>query len=1244
VDPTNPHIFTTPENEKQSKGFRKFFRKLSQIMPGRRTRTAAGVLVLATFAVSTAVLIKNFNENQAPGRSQAFSDVKVDKKVQEKADKGEEVNVLVSLRDDGPIESELAEEEKPEKRKKIKEKQDELEKEISSVATVKYKYATLPAVALEVTPQALVKLKQRKDLVVEVSEELKFEPALRESVPAIGVPLVRAVGLSGNGQVIAIIDNGFDTSHPFFKRPDGSSKILLEVCASPYTPCKNGQALDTSPGAAGMPASPNYPNDTGDGTVHHGTHVAGIALGGPSQSPAGLLEGVASGASVVLLTGDPLAALDWIYANNATYSIDVINISSKSATTGNYSEPCAGIAPGGGSWNTVMANLANLNIPTVVASGNDGEVNKLSFPACMPYALSVGNVTDGDQIGQFSNVGINFPNFVVAPGTDIYSSINRDGRYSTFTGTSMAAPHVAGIAAILKQAQPNVSVIQIRDALRNFNPATGFAISIPDTRSGAPAGASYKKVNAAAALNYLDNLMPASTTTAYAADESTTTVNWTNTYRADVVLGDSTDSEGQVLQATTGYGNVALVTAAYRARINPSAKVTSLTYCGSPMTFLHREQHALGGQVTEMWYMKSPPSGTCSVQATFSANPEERVLTSTIIKNVDLSTAPVPSWSSSGYQGGEQTANIGGANSQAYDSILACVYSTYPEGQVNKIESVNPQEQLWSYRGKEIASGLGLGVRRINTESGKNSFVSWTSTYALPWSYSCGTFKLNPAASYKSTATAVEVKGTVYYNTDHRQGVQRSFYNNPDFTGLVKTVEDNAYNSVDANWLTNSPFPGEMDPDTFSVRWNGYIVPIFSGEYTISARANDGVRVWIDDQLIIDRWTNYLSSGVGPLNSGKVTMQIGKRYKLRVDYYENTGDASFSLYWSHRNFGQQVLSRFGNIYLASGSLATPTPKPVTPPPVTPPPTPVPPIPSVALQLNAQYFASQNFTNPKLTRLEPDASANWGTAAPVTGVPADNFSLRWTGYLRAPVTGTYSFTTKSDGGIKFTINNQLLIDDFVAHTTLKESLPKTINLEVGKLYPIQIDYYETTGNAYAQLLWTYPGHLTKTAVEAGVLFHDVPAGSATDLNVEYYDNQDLTNLKSVKFADLISNNWYTGVPSGSGITNGDTYSVRWTGYIKTPASTSPTNTYTFYTKSDSGMRFWIGDTKKAVPDIDDWGLHNTVTEKQKVLTLNQNQLYPIKVEFYEATGNAFAQLLWSYPGQSKIAIPGVRFFH
>src|SRR6185436_20093099 len=109
----------------------------------------------------------------------------------------------------------------------------------------------------------------------------------------------------------------------------------------------------------------------------------------------------------------------------------------------------------------IIDQLRSVNIATVVASGNNGFINATSAPACISTAVSVGSVTDGafgstpDEVNLFSNSA----SFVslLAPGEAINSSIPGGG-FAIFDGTSMAAPHVAGTWALLKQANTSATV------------------------------------------------------------------------------------------------------------------------------------------------------------------------------------------------------------------------------------------------------------------------------------------------------------------------------------------------------------------------------------------------------------------------------------------------------------------------------------------------------------------------------------------------------------------------------------------------------------------------------------------------------------------------------------------------------------------------------------------------------------------------------------------------------------------
>src|SRR5262249_28268836 len=74
-------------------------------------------------------------------------------------------------------------------------------------------------------------------------------------------------------------------------------------------------------------------------------------------------------------------------------------------------------------------------------------------------------------------------------------------------------------------------------------------------------------------------------------------------------------------------------------------------------------------------------------------------------------------------------------------------------------------------------------------------------------------------------------------------------------------------------------------------------------------------------------------------------------------------------------------------------------------------------PAPVTGLTGQYFDNQDFTALKVTRVDPIVDFSWGTGSPAPGVAADTFSVRWTGQVLAPTSGTYFFTTRSDDGIR-----------------------------------------------------------------------------------------------------------------------------------------------------------------------------------------------------------------------------------
>jgi hypothetical protein len=138
----------------------------------------------------------------------------------------------------------------------------------------------------------------------------------------------------------------------------------------------------------------------------------------------------------------------------------------------------------------VIGNLKAAGVATVISSGNGSERQAISVPACIAAAVSVGAVDDDDSVASFSNVGSELDLF--APGVGILSSVPGGG-FASLSGTSMAAPHVAGAWAVMRQANPLASVDEVLGLFVEtgrpiFDGRSGGSITRPRIRLGAALG------------------------------------------------------------------------------------------------------------------------------------------------------------------------------------------------------------------------------------------------------------------------------------------------------------------------------------------------------------------------------------------------------------------------------------------------------------------------------------------------------------------------------------------------------------------------------------------------------------------------------------------------------------------------------------------------------------------------------------------------------------------------------------
>jgi PKD repeat protein len=262
-------------------------------------------------------------------------------------------------------------------------------------------------------------------------------------------------------------------------------------------------------------------------------------------------------------------------------------------------------------------------------------------------------------------------------------------------------------------------------------------------------------------------------------------------------------------------------------------------------------------------------------------------------------------------------------------------------------------------------------------------------------------------------------------------GLYAEYYDNIDFTSLKLTRANEA---VNFNWGSGSPNPS-IGSDTFSVRWTGQVVPKFSQTYTFYTRSDDGVRLWVDGQLIIDNWTDHSLVE----DRGTIALVAGQSYSIRMDYYENTGPAVAMLLWSSPSEKKQPIPPT-QLYPARG-------------------------------LYAEYFDNIDLTNQKFTQVISKPSFNWGLKSPASPIQPDTFSVRWSGMLESRASETYTFYTTSDDGVRLWVNNQLIVDNWTDHTATTNT--GTIALAAGERYNLQLDYYDNTGPARIDLFWSSP---------------------------------------------------------------------------------------------------------------------------------------------------------------------------
>jgi hypothetical protein len=314
-------------------------------------------------------------------------------------------------------------------------------------------------------------------------------------------------------------------------------------------------------------------------------------------------------------------------------------------------------------------------------------------------------------------------------------------------------------------------------------------------------------------------------------------------------------------------------------------------------------------------------------------------------------------------------------------------------------------------------------------------------------------------------------------------GWQAMYWNNTGLSG--PPVLQRAEGNLDYDWGTGSPAPG-VNADQFSARWTRYI-DVTPGTYRFTVTADDGIRLWVDNGLLIDQWRDQSPT------TFSASKYLGPGHHLvRVEYYENFGGAVARVSWT-----------LGG----------------TPPPPPPPPTP----PPGYGNWRGEYFNNKSLSGtPALVHNETQIRFNWGTGSPAPGwVDTDGFSVRWSRSLNLPA-GNYRFTMTVDDGARLFVNGHTLIDAW------KDQSATTYTGDIylpGGTTTIQMEYYENVGAAVAQLAWTSgpqpPPPPPPTGHIGYVSTHQLNVRSGPGLNYRV-----VGSLRQGQPVRLLGRNWQT----------------------------------------------------------------------------------------------------------------------
>jgi LysM repeat protein len=257
------------------------------------------------------------------------------------------------------------------------------------------------------------------------------------------------------------------------------------------------------------------------------------------------------------------------------------------------------------------------------------------------------------------------------------------------------------------------------------------------------------------------------------------------------------------------------------------------------------------------------------------------------------------------------------------------------------------------------------------------------------------------------------------------------YYDNVSLTGSAYLTREDEGINFDWDW---GPPAGGMPSNNFSIRWTGTFY-FDEGTYRFYTKIDDGVRVYVDDELVISSWRD----GGYRLYSKDRAMSAGD-HTVKVEYYERSQVARVYFWWKAVSWAAPT--------------ATPDPKATV--------TPV-----IGDGWWGEYYNNENLEgDPVATRHDAFIGFDWGTRSPMNGVWWDGFSVRWQTKTQFK-TDHYRFCARSDDGVRIWVGGDLVLDEWHANGGSTYCADHWLG---SGTYTVKVEYYEHGGNALVYAWW------------------------------------------------------------------------------------------------------------------------------------------------------------------------------